>query len=73
MKQNVVRTECQQSIIGCDNGPTYRSIRGSPLSLFFFFKWLHRASLVAQLVKNSLAMQEALVQLLGREDPLGKG
>ena len=43
------------------------------LSLFFFFKWLHRASLEAQLVKNSLAMQEALVQLLGREDPLGKG
>ena len=31
------------------------------------------ASLVAQLVKNLPAMQETLVQFLGREDPLGKG
>ena len=38
MKQNVVGTEYQQSIIGCDNGPAYRSIRRSPL-VFFFFKW----------------------------------
>ena len=32
-----------------------------------------RASLVAQLVKNLPAMQEALVQFLGGEDPLEKG
>ena len=32
-----------------------------------------RASLVAQLVKNLPAMQEALVQLLGQEDSLEKG
>ena len=32
-----------------------------------------RASLVAQLVKNLPAMQETLVQFLGREDPLEKG
>ena len=32
-----------------------------------------RASLVAQLVKNWPAMQETLVQLLGREDLLEKG
>ena len=31
------------------------------------------ASLVAQLVKNLPAMQEILVQFLGREDPLEKG
>ena len=31
------------------------------------------ASLVAQLVKNLAAMQETLVQFLGREDPLEKG
>ena len=31
------------------------------------------ASLVAQLVKNPLAMKETLVQLLGWEDPLEKG
>ena len=31
------------------------------------------ASLVAQMVKNLPAMQETLVQFLGREDPLGKG
>ena len=30
------------------------------------------ASLVAQLVKNQPAMQETLVQFLGREDPLEK-
>ena len=32
-----------------------------------------RASLVAQLVKNLPAMQENLVQVLGREDSLKKG
>ena len=30
---------------------------------------LTRVSLVAQLVKNTLAMQETLVQFLGQEDP----
>ena len=30
-------------------------------------------SLVAQLVKNMLSMQETLVQFLGQEDPLEKG
>ena len=33
---------------------------------------LHRASLIAQLVKNLPAVQEALVQFLGWEDPLEK-
>ena len=33
----------------------------------------YRASLVAHLVKNSLAMQETWVQSLGWEDPLEKG
>ena len=32
-----------------------------------------RASLIAQLVKNSPTMQETLVQFLGQEDPLEKG
>ena len=31
------------------------------------------ASLIAQLVKNLLAMQETLVRSLGLEDPLEKG
>ena len=31
------------------------------------------ASLIAQLVKNPLAIQEILVQFLGQEDPLEKG
>ena len=31
------------------------------------------ASLIAQLVKNLLAMQETLIQFLGWEDPLEKG
>ena len=34
------------------------------------FSW---ASLVAQLVKNTPAMQETLVQFLGQEDLLEKG
>ena len=33
----------------------------------------HRASLVAQLVKNPTAVQETLVRFLGREDLLEKG
>ena len=32
-----------------------------------------RASLVAQMVKNLLVMQETQVRALGQEDPLGKG
>ena len=32
-----------------------------------------KASLVAQLIKNLPAIQETLVQFLGREDPLEKG
>ena len=41
---------------------------------FFMVKLSHTwASLVAQLVKNLPAMQETLVQFLGREDPLEKG
>ena len=30
-------------------------------------------SLIAQVVKNPLAMQETPVQVLGQEDPLAKG
>ena len=33
----------------------------------------HRASLIAQLVKNPPAVQENPVWFLGREDPLEKG
>ena len=35
--------------------------------------FLKMASLIAQLVKNSPAMQETLVRFLGQEDPLEKG
>jgi len=40
------------------------------LYFLWFEKW---AFLVAQVVKNLLAMQEILVQSLGWEDPLEKG
>ena len=45
------------------------------ISVFIFFSCLHccRASLVAQLVKNLLAMRETWVLSLGWEDPLEKG
>ena len=36
-------------------------------------KIIFKLSLVAQLVKNPLAMQETLVQFLGPKDPLEKG
>ena len=47
-------------------------------SLLFQFKSefgnkVHRASLVAQLVRNPPAVQETPVQFLGWEDPLEKG
>ena len=38
-----------------------------------YIRELWRASLVAQLVKNSPAIQETLVRFLGPEDPLEKG
>ena len=40
---------------------------------FIFVYGVSRASLVAKLVKNPLAMQETPVQFLGQEDPLEKG
>ena len=39
---------------------------------FFNFLFLSRASLVAQLVKNLLAVQETWVRSLGQEDSLEK-
>ena len=39
----------------------------------YFIILINWASLIAQLVKNSPAMQETPVQFLGREDPLEKG
>ena len=45
-------------------------VRCLPCITLVNFKW---ASLVAQRVKNPLAMQETQVQSLGQEDPLEKG
>ena len=42
-------------------------------SYIYLYLPLIKASLVVQLVKNPPAMQETLVQTLGREDPLEKG
>ena len=42
-------------------------------SVFGGFTAEHRASLVAQLVKNLPVLQETPVRFLGREDPLEKG
>ena len=50
------------------------------LHIFRFYTYIHThththkgASLVAQMVNNPPAMQEAWVQSLGQEDPLEKG
>ena len=40
---------------------------------YLLLLYSHRASLVAQLVKNPPAMQETLVLFLGQEDPLENG
>ena len=42
----------------------------SQVLIFLQYSWV---SLVAQLVKNTLAMQETWVRSLGWEDPLEKG
>ena len=42
-------------------------------SIYYSTDWIVWASLIAQLVKNPLAMQETPVQSLGQEDPLEKG
>ena len=41
--------------------------------MFIFFKFTLNVLQIAQLVKNLPAMQETLVQFLGREDLLEKG
>ena len=47
--------------------------RTSLLTWYFHVLPPHRASLVAQLVKNLLAMRKTWVPSLGWEDPLVKG
>ena len=42
-------------------------------ALLWFYPTHNRAFLVAQMVKNLLAMQETRIRSLGQEDPLGKG
>ena len=49
----------------CCDAPWGRTFFGTTFPLL-------RASLIAQLVKNPPAMQQTLVQFLGREDPLEK-
>ena len=46
---------------------------GAPRSLHLLTSSRHRASLIAQLVKNPSAMQETPVGFLGPEDLLEKG
>ena len=48
-------------------------VRFSQVTIMSFLAKIHRAFLVAQLVKNPPAMQETPVQFLGWEDPLEKG
>ena len=49
------------------------SSHSNKMSLFEAYHPLQLASLITQLVKNSPAMEETLVQFLGQEDPLEKG
>ena len=52
---------------------TIRTTAGKVMSLLFNMLSRFVIDLIGQLVKNLPAMQETLVQYLGREDPLEKG
>ena len=83
----IPRTEEPGGLQSCDHKESDLTEQLTPpviiftCNSFFFFKifflnvdhFKSWASLVVQLVKNSPAIQETLVQLLGWEDPLGKG
>ena len=53
-----------------DSGQKFYQVCLITIILYYFTP---RASLVAQMVKNLLAMQETWVLSLGREDPLEEG
>ena len=61
------------NLIDVKNAMLKLQSRNLNLTGFFGALILHRASLVAQLVKILPAMQETQVQSLGRKDPLEKG
>ena len=63
-KESACNAEDPSSIPGLGRSP------GEGIGYLLQYSW---ASLVAQLVKNLPAMQETLVQFLGREVPLEKG
>ena len=63
-KESACSAEDPGSIPGLGRSP------GEGIGYPLQYSW---ASLVVQLVKNPPAMQEILVQFLGREDPLEKG
>ena len=58
-----------QRVLEMDNGDDGTTVKIYLISLNHIL-W---ASLIAQLIKNSPAMQETPVQFLGQEDPLEKG
>ena len=63
------RRACKATVHGVAKSRTWLSdFYFTSLAVDYF-----RASLVAQMVKNSPAMQETWVQSLGQEDPLDKG
>ena len=65
----------QVALVHCVGGTQKGRNSRREISLWEIFWRLvrkRRASLMAQLVKNPLAMQETCVQSLGQEDPLEK-
>ena len=63
-KQSACNAGDPSSIPGSGRSP------GEGIGCLLQYSWV---SLVAQLIKNLPAMQKALLQFLGREDPLEKG
>ena len=59
--------------MSCDDGCQALNAVCPPLSCIIPIERCAPGSLGAQAVKNLLAMQETQVQILGREDLLGKG
>ena len=76
-KKNVKVLVVQLYLTVCNpTGPTEPARLLCLFNLLYFWIFvliIHRASLVAQMVKNLPAMQETLVWSLGWEDPLKKG
>ena len=73
-KRHTGGTNCPTNSSPYSRSPKFLQLEKLQLEcLHFYLRYILRASLVAQLVKNPPAMRETWVQSLGWEDPLENG